>query len=246
MRRSKTEMGVWFTEASPPRHNSVKFPSSTDARRPPLVRTDDSVLYPGSPTSMAIARERRADRIRAGSPSPCTRRRSASSPQMLHNPSNNSKDDDDDSSEASDTDEDEDNFSEESFTSDPMMSPRDIDVDFSFDHKSNTHLSPTGTVSSDGASTWQYSRYGTKGSNGWSGSEKTVLNKERRSIQHVLDNTGFLSGTMMRDLTVDLDGRRETQRSQALAKLEGRAGSPKAAPEWTSIFGSQDADQADA
>jgi hypothetical protein len=126
------------------------------------------------------------------------------------------------------------------------MSPRDVDVDFSFDHKAKTHLSPTGTVSSDGTSTWQYSRYGTKGSNGWSGSEKTVLNKDRRSIQHVLDHTGFLSGTMMRDLTVDLDGRRETQRSQALAKLEGRAGSPGAAPEWTNIFESQGADQDDA
>lgn len=237
MRRSKTEMGVWFTEPSPPRHNSVKFPSSTDSRRPPLMRTDDSVLYPGSPTSMAIARERRADQIRAGSPSPCARRRSASSPQMLHISSENGTDEYD-SSEATDTDDDD--FSEESFTSDPMMSPRDVDVDFSFDHnKSNTHLSPTGTVSSDGTSTWQYSRHGTQGSNGWKGSEKTVLNKDRRSIQHVLDHTGFLSGTMMRDLTVDLDGRRETQRSQALAKLEGRVGPPKGAPEWTNIFESQ-------
>jgi hypothetical protein len=205
-------------------------------RRPALMRTDNSVIYPGSPTSMAIKREMNS--TRAESPTPQRRRASLSSVLHAyrgHGIDNELHDQEDDSNTGSETEDDEWEGSEESFTSAPMLSPRDVEVVFSHDHGSKSGsdvLSPSSTYSSsNGGSTWKYSRYGT--------ARPAEGDKTRRSIQHMLDQTGFLNGGMVQTLVTDRDDeRKESQRSYALARLEGRT-EPRIAPNWTSIFAPQ-------
>lgn len=226
LRRSRTEVDLWFkgSFSARPIRNQTESPSKE--RRPCLKRTDDSVIYPGSPMSTALKSGIKWPRTE--SPTPQRRRASASSALHAYSGEDELHDQESDSNTGSDS---EDDGSEESFTSAPMSSPRDVDVVFDHKCKSESDISsPSSTLaSSNGGSTWKYSRYGTH--------SPLQANGSRRSIQHMLDQSGFLDGTTVKALNLGQDDeRKESQRSYALARLEGRTPPPRKAPEWTSIF----------
>ena len=234
LRRSKTEIGVWFNGSSPDRPVRKNIGSPGRDRRPILKRTDDSVIYPGSPMSVALRSGMQVPR--AESPTPQRRRASSSSAlhtYLSHGSGIELHDQDIDSNAGSDTEDDDWDGSEESFTSAPMSSPRDVDVVFDHGCKSASDiLSPSSTLSSSkGGSTWKYSQYGN--------ARPSEVHRTRRSIQHMLDQSGFLDGRTVQSMTIaGEDERKECQRSYALARLEGRT-PPRSAPDWINIFAAE-------